>query len=142
MNLDTLDRWSPYMLAVLRIVTALIFMEHGTQKLFGFPPGNNPSPALFSLYGFAGVLEVVGGLLILVGLFTRPVAFILAGEMAFAYFMGHAPRGFFPVNNGGDASILYCFVFLYFVFSGPGAWSMDRARSPARAGHSEVGRVG
>jgi putative oxidoreductase len=132
MNSDTLDRWSPYMLAVLRIITALIFMEHGTQKLFGFPPGNNPPPPLFSLYGFAGTLEVVGGLLILFGFFTRPVAFILAGEMAFAYFMGHAPRGFFPINNGGDASILYCFVFLYFVFSGPGAWSLDKARLPVR----------
>ena len=101
MNLNSLDRYSPYMLAVLRIVTALIFMEHGTQKLLGFPAGANPQPALFSLYGFAGVLELVGGLLILLGLLTRPVAFILAGEMAFTYFMGHAPRGFFPVNNGG-----------------------------------------
>ena len=142
MNSETLDRWSPYMLAVLRIVTALIFMEHGTQKLLGFPPGSNPQPALFSLYGFAGVLEVLGGVLILLGLLTRPVAFILAGEMAFAYFLGHAPRGFFPVNNGGDASILYCFVFLYFVFSGPGAWSMDRARPPIRASHGEMGRLG
>ena len=136
MNAETLDRWSPYMLAVLRIVTALIFMEHGTQKLLGFPAGSNPQPALFSLYGFAGMLELVGGLLILLGLLTRPVAFILAGEMAFAYFMGHAARGFFPVNNGGDASILYCFVFLYFVFSGPGAWSIDRARTPVGDGHA------
>ena len=125
MNSETLDRWSPYMLAVLRIVTALIFMEHGTQKLLGFPPGSNPQPALLSLYGFSGVLEILGGLLNLVGLLTRPVAFILAGEMAFAYFLGHAPRGFFPVNNGGDASILYCFVFLYLAFAGPGAWSID-----------------
>ncbi len=136
MNLNTLDRYSPYMLAVLRIVTALIFMEHGTQKLLGFPAGSNPQPPLFSLYGFAGMLELVGGVLILLGLFTRPVAFILSGEMAFAYFMGHAPQGFFPVNNGGDASILYCFVFLYFVFSGPGAWSLDRARSPHPEGHA------
>jgi putative oxidoreductase len=136
MNLNSLDRLSPYMLAVLRIVTALIFMEHGTQKLLGFPPGANPQPPLFSLFGFAGALELVGGVLIALGLFTRPVAFILAGEMAFAYFIGHAPRGFFPVNNGGDASILYCFVFLYFVFSGPGAWSIDRARSPIRAGRA------
>jgi putative oxidoreductase len=136
MNLNSLDRLSPYMLAVLRIVTALIFMEHGTQKLLGFPPGANPQPPLFSLFGFAGALELVGGVLIALGLFTRPVAFILAGEMAFAYFIGHAPRGFFPVNNRDDASILYCFVFLYFVLSGPGAWSIDRARSPIRAGRA------
>ena len=127
MDSKTLERWSPVMLAVLRIVTALIFMEHGTQKLLGFPAGSNPQPPLFSLYGFAGILELVGGILILLGLFTRPVAFILSGQMAFAYFLGHAPRGFFPVNNGGDASILYCFVFLYLVFSGPGALSLDRA---------------
>ncbi len=132
----SLDRWSPYMLGVLRIVTALLFMEHGTQKLLGFPVGANPQPPLFSLFGFAGLLELVGGLLVLLGLFTRPVAFILAGEMAFAYFMGHASRGFFPVNNGGDAAILYCFVFLYFVFSGPGAWSLDRTLLPAGAGRS------
>src|SRR5918998_736704 len=133
MNLNSLDRWSPYMLAVLRIVTALIFMEHGTQKLLGFPAGSSPQPPLFSLFGFAGVLELVGGLLILLGLFTRPVAFILAGEMAVAYFMGHASRSFFPVNNGGDAAILYCFVFLYFVFSGPGPVSLDAMRTRNRA---------
>ena len=118
---DQLDRYSPYMLAVLRIVTALIFIEHGTQKLFGFPPSPNPPPPLFSLFGLAGVLEILGGLLVLLGLYTRPVAFILAGQMAVAYFMGHLPEGFFPVNNGGDAAILYCFVFLYLVFAGPGA---------------------
>jgi putative oxidoreductase len=122
---DQLDRFSPYMLAVLRIVTALLFMEHGTQKLFGFPPGSFPQPPLFSVYGLAGVLELMGGLMILIGVYTRPVAFILAGQMAVAYFMGHAPEGFFPVNNGGDSAILYCFVFLYFVFAGPGAWSID-----------------
>ena len=120
------DRWSPYMLSVLRIVTALLFLEHGTQKLLGFPASPNPSPALFSIYGLAGVLELVGGLLILAGLFTRPVAFLLCGEMAFAYFMGHFPRGFFPVQNGGDAAILYCFVFLYLFVAGAGAWSLDR----------------
>src|SRR5829696_1344781 len=136
MNSNSLDRWSPYMLTVLRIVTALIFLEHGTQKLLGFPAGANPQPPLLSLFGFAGGLELVGGVLILLGLFTRPVAFILAGEMAFAYFMGHGSRGFFPVNNGGDAAILYCFVFLSFVFSGPGAWSLDKAKSPVGAGHA------
>lgn len=126
---DTLDRWSPFMLAVLRIVTALIFLEHGTQKLFGFPPSASPLPPLLSLLGLGGVLELVGGLLLLVGLFTRPVAFILAGEMAVAHWFFHAPRSPFPALNGGDAAILYCFVFLYFVFVGPGAWSLDRARS-------------
>src|SRR5215217_3927588 len=138
-NLNPLDRWSPYMLGLLRIVAALIFMEHGTQKLLGFPLGSNPQPPLFSMFGFAGLLELVGGLSILLGLFTRPVAFLLAGEMAVAYFLGHASRGFFPVNNGGDAAILYCFVFLYFVFSGPGAWSLDKLRSPFRAGHAYGG---
>ena len=122
---DTLERYTPYALALLRIVAALIFMEHGTQKLFGFPPSNNPAPAMFSLSWFAGAIEVVGGPLLLLGLFTRPAAFIMSGEMAFAYWMSHAPRNLYPVLNGGDAAILYCFVFLLFVFTGPGAWSLD-----------------
>jgi putative oxidoreductase len=130
---ERLNRWSPAMLGVLRIVTALIFMEHGTQKLLGFPPGTNPEPLLVSFFGFAGLLELVGGLLLLIGLFTRPVAFVLAGEMAAAYLIAHAPQAFFPVNNGGDAAILYCFVFLYLVFAGPGPWSIDSRR--AEAGH-------
>ncbi|HYM98798.1 MAG TPA: DoxX family protein [Aestuariivirgaceae bacterium] len=121
-----LDRYQPYVLAILRIVTALIFMEHGTQKLFGFPaPPERGLPVLFSLSGIGGIMEFVGGLLILFGIFTRPVAFLLSGEMAVAYWMVHAPRSFFPVLNGGDASILYCFVFLLLVFTGPGAWSID-----------------
>ena len=103
-------------------------MEHGTQKLFGFRPTTNPMPPAFSLFWIGGVLEFVGGLLILLGLFTRPVAFVLAGEMAVAYWMFHAPDSVFPVLNGGDAAILYCFVFLYLVFAGPGAWSIDRVR--------------
>jgi putative oxidoreductase len=136
-NSSALDRWSPYALAALRIVTALIFMEHGTQKLFGFPaPPQSGLPPLFSLFGFGAILEFVGGLLILVGLFTRPVAFILAGEMAVAYWMFHAPQSLYPVLNGGDASILYCFVFLLLVFTGPGAWSIDGARRPAGPRHS------
>src|SRR5215213_7212010 len=108
-----LERYTPYSLGLLRIVTALIFMEHGTQKLLGFPaapPGGQPP--LLSLFGLGGILEAVGGLLLLLGLFTRPVAFVLAGEMAVAYWMFHAPQSFFPVLNGGDAAILYCFVFL------------------------------
>jgi putative oxidoreductase len=124
--MESLDRYTPYALAALRIVTALIFMAHGTQKLFGFPAApERGMPPLLSLSGIGGVMEFVGGLFILVGLFTRPVAFLLAGEMAVAYWMFHAPRNFYPVLNGGDAAILYCFVFLLFVFTGPGAWSAD-----------------
>ena len=136
-NSSALDRWSPYALAVLRIVTALIFIEHGTQKLFGFPaPPQSGLPPAFSLFWFGAILEFAGGLLILAGLFTRPVAFILAGEMAVAYWMFHAPRSFYPVLNGGDAAILYCFVFLLLVFTGPGALSVDGARKPAGPRHS------
>ena len=124
--------WAPRVLSIVRIVAALIFMEHGTQKLFGFPPAANPGPALLSLHGFAAILEVVGGALLVLGLFTRPVAFILSGEMAFAYWMSHAPRNFFPVLNGGDAAILYCFLFLYLACAGGGAWSADRMISRKR----------
>jgi putative oxidoreductase len=130
MNIAHLETvWAPRLLSVLRIVAALIFMEHGTQKLFGFPASPNPAPALFSLYGLAGILEVVGGGLLLLGLFTRPVAFVLAGMMAVAYWMAHAPRSPFPVLNGGDAAILYCFVFLFMVAAGGGVWSLDTLRS-------------
>lgn len=125
--------WSSRMLSVLRIMTGLLFLEHGTQKLLGFPPPPNPGPALFSLLGLQGVLELVGGFLILIGLFTRPVAFILAGDMAVAYFMAHAPRGFFPMLNGGQLAILYCFVFLYLFVAGGGVWSVDAQRSSRRA---------
>src|SRR5690349_11906561 len=124
--------WAPRMLSVLRIMVALLFLEHGTQKLLGFPPSPNPGPPLFTLYGLQGVIELVGGILLALGLFTRPVAFILAGDMAVAYFMVHAPRGFFPMLNGGDAAILYCFVFLYLFVAGGGAWSLDEARQRAR----------
>lgn len=129
---ETLDRYTPYALAALRIVTALIFMAHGTQKILGFPaPPESGQPPLLSLSGIGGLMELVGGFFILIGLFTRPVAFLLAGEMAVAYWMFHAPRSFYPVLNGGDAAILYCFVFLLLVFTGPGAWSVDGARSEA-----------
>lgn len=127
---EKLDRYSPYALAALRIATALIFIPHGTQKLFGFPaPPASGLPPLLSLLGIGAVLELVGGLFILIGLWTRPVAFILAGEMAVAYWWFHFPRNFYPVLNGGDASILYCFVFLLLVFTGAGALSVDGARS-------------
>lgn len=135
-NTSALDRWSPYALAALRIVTALIFMAHGTQKIFGFPAPQGGMPPLLSLMGIGGLLELIGGLLILAGWFTRPVAFILAGEMAVAYWMMHAPRSFFPALNGGDAAILYCFVFLLLVFTGPGALSIDGARSSTGLRHS------
>ncbi|MRI56233.1 DoxX family protein [Methylobacterium sp. DB1607] len=120
-------RWAPRMLSVLRIVSALIFMAHGTQKILGFPP-SAMNPPLLSMSGIAGLLELVGGALLLTGLFSRPVAFILSGEMAFAYFIAHAPKSFFPALNGGDAAILYCFVFLYIAFTGPGPWSIDAQR--------------
>lgn len=122
--------WAPRLLSVLRIVAALIFMLHGTQKLLGFPaPAGGAGPALFTLGWFAGVLELVGGPLLLIGLFTRPVAFILSGQMAFAYWIAHAPRNIIPTLNGGDAAILYCFVFLYIAAAGPGPWSVDASRS-------------
>ena len=115
--------------ALLRVITGALFMQHGLQKLFGLlvdpsKPWNGPPPA-FSQFWFAGVLEAGGGLLIVIGLFTRPVAFLLAGEMAVAYWTSHAPRSIFPVLNQGDAAILYCFVFLYLFFTGPGPWSLD-----------------
>jgi putative oxidoreductase len=129
-NFDADTVWAPRMLAVLRIVAALLFIEHGSQKLFGFPPPiGGEGPPLVSLLGLAAVLELLGGLSILVGLFTRPVAFVLAGEMAFAYFIGHAPKSFFPAINGGDAAILFCFLFLYLCVAGAGAWSVDATRS-------------
>jgi putative oxidoreductase len=111
-------------------MTALLFMAHGTAKLLGFPDLGF-SPAFLSLAWIAGALEIVGGILLVLGLFTRIVAFVLSGEMAVAYFMAHAPQGFFPIQNGGELAVLYCFVFLYFVFSGPGAWSLDARRAAA-----------
>ncbi|MBV8336141.1 MAG: DoxX family protein [Alphaproteobacteria bacterium] len=122
--------WSPRMLSVLRIMTGLLFLEHGTQKLFAFP---GPGPALNTLLVVQALLELVGGILIVIGLFTRPVAFILAGDMAVAYFYAHAPKGFFPSLNGGKLAILYCFVFLYLFVAGAGVWSVDEVRSRSRS---------
>ncbi len=124
-SLSTL--WAPRMLAILRIVTTLLFLEHGTQKLFDFPPSEYPAPALLSLLGVAAMLELAGGVLLVLGLFTRPVAFILAGQMAVAYWIAHAPQSFFPALNGGEPAILFCFVFLYLFVAGGGAWSVDNA---------------
>ena len=113
-------------LALLRIMTALLFIAHGLQKYFGFPvPGPFGLAAPFSLMGVAGALELAGGGLVLIGLFTRPAAFILCGMMAVAYFMGHAPRGFFPIVNQGEPAILFCFIFLLLSAAGPGVWSID-----------------
>ncbi|MGO4704438.1 DoxX family protein [Microvirga sp. 2MCAF38] len=120
--------WAPRLLAILRIVAALIFMAHGTQKLLDFPASGNGGPPLFSLFGLAGMLEIAGGILLVLGLFTRPVAFILSGQMAVAYWMAHAPKSPFPALNGGDAAILFCFVFLYLAAAGPGAWALDNNR--------------
>ena len=126
---DRLSAYQPQALAALRMMSALLFIEHGTQKFFNFPPAEQPFGDLMNLIGVAGALEVVGGLLVLVGLFTRPVAFVLCGFMAVAYFMAHAPQSFYPVNNRGDAAILFSFVFLYLAAAGPGAFALDNRRS-------------
>lgn len=123
-NRKFLESWAPHLLSVLRIVIGFLFMAHGTSKLFHFPMDMGHVP-LFSLIGFAGVLEAFGGGLVLLGLFTRPVAFILSGEMAFAYFMAHAPGGFWPLLNHGEAAVYYCFTFLYLAAAGGGAWALD-----------------
>ena len=119
-------RWAPSLLSVLRIVVAFLFIAHGTQKLFGVPSAEpRATVALMSLLGLAGVLETFGGILLLLGLFTRPVAFILAGEMACAYFIAHAPRGFWPLVNRGEPPVFFCFTWLYFAAAGAGPWSLD-----------------
>lgn len=129
--MDFLKPLSPHLLSVLRIMTGLLFLAHGTGKWLGFPAGAMGYPQSFSNLtffspGMAGLFEIVGGTLIVLGFLTRPVAFILSGVMAFAYFMAHAPRSLYPLLNGGDAAILYCFVFLYLFAAGGGAWSLDR----------------
>lgn len=132
-----LQAYAPQALALLRIVTGMLFIQHGLQKLLMWPPSpHHPEPvALLSLFGIGGLLEVFGGLLIVIGLFTRPVAFVLAGQMAVAYWMFHfaggmeMPVGWMPVVNGGDSAIQFCFTFLYLVFAGAGAWSIDAARA-------------
>jgi putative oxidoreductase len=128
----TLELWRPRALAVLRIVTGYLLIPHGTAKLFGAPhQAMFDGLQLMSLLGLAGILEVVGGALFLIGLFTRPVAFVLCGFMAVAYFMAHASQGnvLLPMLNQGELAVLYCFVFLYFVFSGAGSWSVDSLRA-------------
>ena len=141
MNTDVLDEWQPRVLSVLRIIAAYLFIPHGSAKILGVPhqpmfDGLQP----MSLIGVAGMLELAGGVLLLIGLFTRPVAFVLCGLMAAAYFIGHASRGtpLVPMLNGGELAVLYCFVFLYLVFAGGGAWSVDAMR---RKGETEVRNI-
>lgn len=134
--------WAPRLLSVLRIVAAFLFMAHGTQKLFGLPGGGQPMVThLFTLFGAAGILETFGGPLLLLGLFTRPVAFVLSGEMAVAYFKQHAVAGFWPILNHGELPVLFCFLWLYLSMVGGGPWSIDAllrarreraAQSPAK----------
>ena len=126
---NSITAWAPRLLSVFRIVTGLLFLAHGLVKLFGFPVGAQPGQVpLLTLFGLAAVLELVGGAAILLGLFTRPVAFVLSGQMAVAYFMVHAPQGFYPVLNGGELAIMYCFAFLYLSAAGAGPWSLDAKR--------------
>jgi len=137
--MSKLNAWSPQALAILRIIAALLFMEHGLMKLFHFPapqPGvPDPLPAILIA---AAVIELVGGALIALGLFTRLAAFICSGEMAAGYFMVHAPKSFWPALNGGDAAILFCFIFLYFVFAGGGAWSLDAVAHKSSSGSTDA----
>jgi len=127
-----LSTWNSLVLGLVRVVTAFLFMQHGGQKLFGFPAPQRHEFDLFSLSGVAGVLELFGGALVLIGLFTRPVAFVLSGLMAFAYFIAHAPQNFWPILNGGELAIMFCFVFFYLAFAGGGSWSLDSLRSARR----------
>jgi putative oxidoreductase len=136
-NLDSLSAsWTPRLLSVLRIITGFLLIAHGAQKLFGFlaPPGM-PSATMGSLIWVAGVLEFFGGMLFLIGLFTRPVAFILSGLMAVAYFMAHAPGGFWPLQNKGELAVFFCFVFLYFAAAGGGEWAADNLLRRGRASY-------
>ncbi len=130
---DLAAGWALRLLSVLRIVAALLYIAHGTQKLFAFPVAEpRPPVELFSLFGAAGMLEVIGGPLLLLGLFTRPLALLLAGEMALAYFIVHAPQSFWPILNGGEPPVLLCFIFLYLAAAGGGEWALDRARARRR----------
>jgi putative oxidoreductase len=123
-------RWAPYLLSLLRVVAAVLFVAHGTQKFFGFPAAEvRGGVPLVSLLGLASMIEMVGGTLMFFGLFTRSVAFVLAGEMAAAYFMGHAPRAFWPLVNRGEPAVLFCFTWLYLAAAGAGPWSLDARRS-------------
>ena len=140
MNLDRVEKYTPEALSIVRLVIGLLFLEHGTAKLLGFPASPSGLPALLTLSWIQGLLELAGGTLMTIGLFTRPVAFILSGNMAVAYFMAHAPKGFFPMLNGGDGAILYCFIFLLLFFAGPGRWSLDDLVKTAYERDRDVGK--
>jgi putative oxidoreductase len=129
--MERLNKFSPEALSIMRIIVGLLFVEHGSAALLGFPATDHPAPGFLTLIWVQRILELGGGFLMVIGLFTRPVAFILAGDMAVAYFMVHAPKSFFPMINGGDAAILYCFVYLFFFVSGPGRWSVDGQIAPS-----------
>jgi putative oxidoreductase len=129
----SLQAWTPRIQSVLRIMAALLFLQYGLSKYFGFPAHPPANFTMFSLLGLAGAIELVGGLLLLAGLFSREAAFIMSGEIAVAYFMRRAPNGFFPQVNGGGQEVLFCFVFLFLFFAGPGPWSVDAARRTAVA---------
>lgn len=127
-NDATLSLWAPRVLSLLRIMAGLLFISHGLSKFFGWPVATQHLADFMSRGGLAAAIEVIGGVLVAAGLFTRIAAFIMSGEMAFAYFLAHAPRGFFPQANGGESAILFCFIFLYLAFAGGGCWSIDAAR--------------
>ena len=132
--MSKLDKWAPHALAALRIITALLMLQHATMKFFAFPapmPMPGPLPGILLA---AGVIEIVTGTLIVLGLFTRPAAFLASGTMAAAYFMGHATQGFWPVLNQGEPAIMFCFAFFYLIFAGPGAWSLDGLRKGRSTG--------
>lgn len=136
--------WSPYVLSILRIVAGLVFFSAGTMKLFGYPPSPTPPPPfeLLSLTGIAGILETFGGLAIILGLLTRPVAIIVSGEMAVAYFRVHSPQSFFPTLNNGMPAVLFCFLFFYMAFAGGGAWSIDALIARGRRSSGQFGASG
>jgi putative oxidoreductase len=143
-SLDRLCRdAAPHLLSLLRVMAALLLLQHGTQKLLGFPPPppGRAGPEFLTLIWFAGVIELVGGVLLAVGLFSRATAIVLSGELAFAYWLGHAPRGFYPILNAGELAALYCFVFLYLAAAGPGPWSLDRLLWRRRSGVAASGSV-
>jgi putative oxidoreductase len=125
-----LSAWAPQVQSILRIMAGLLFLQHGLVKFFGFPIAPQNYPAMFTLLWFAGIIETVGGSLLTLGLFTRFAALFMSGEMAVAYWMMRPSRGFFPIQNGGNLEVIYCFVFFYFIFAGPGPWSLDAKRTP------------
>jgi putative oxidoreductase len=136
---QTLDRYAPTIFCLIRLIAGLLFMEHGLNKLIGFPVGGNGMPATLSFMWFSGVVEAVMGGLIAIGLMTRVAAFLASGQMSIAYFMVHAPKSFYPMFNGGDAAILFCFFFFYLVFAGGGVFSLDSLFARGSSGSVPAG---